>query len=185
LVGAWELRGVVWRHNKLIEVGTVSGGYNSLAWAVYDSGEVVGFSTTTTPDDNAMILQLGLPYAYQTRAFHWKDGRTEDLGTLGGTDAMALGINERGQIIGNSYVSAETSTVCGLATGGFVWQRGKMLNLGSLGGSCTQVSAINYRGQVVGASFLAGDQVLQPFLWEGGRLLDLGTSVGISPPPTS
>lgn len=80
LVGAWELRGVVWKGNKLIETGTLGGGYNSLAWAVNDSGEAVGFSTTTTPDDNAMILQLGLPY--QTRAFRWKDGKIQDLGTL-------------------------------------------------------------------------------------------------------
>jgi probable HAF family extracellular repeat protein len=178
LVGAWELRGVFWWHNKLVEVGTLGGGYNSLAWAVNDSGEVAGFSTTTTPDDNAMILQLGLPYAYQTRAFRWKDGRIEDLGTLGGPDAMALGINERGQIIGNSYASSESSTVCGLITGGFLWERGKMMNLGSLGGTCTQVSAINNRGQVVGSSFLAGDAALHPFLWERGRLFDLGTSGG-------
>jgi probable HAF family extracellular repeat protein len=178
LVGAWELRGVVWKHDKLIEVGTLGGGFNSLAWAVNNAGEVVGFSTTTTPDDNAMILQLGLPYAYQTRAFRWTDGRIEDLGTLGGTDAMALGINERGQIIGNSYINSATSTVCGLTTGGFLWESGKMLNLGSLGGSCTQVSAINDRGQVVGGSFLAGDQVVHPFLWERGRLVDLRTSGG-------
>jgi probable HAF family extracellular repeat protein len=178
LVGAWQLRGVFWKHNKLVEVGTLGGGYNSLAWAVNDSGEVVGFSTTTVPDDYGMILQLGLPYAYQTRAFVWKEGRIEDLGTLGGPDAMAFGINEGGQIIGNSYTSSEISTVCGLTTGGFLWERGKMMNLGSLGGTCTQVSAINNRGQVVGSSFLAGDAVLHPFLWERGRLIDLGTSGG-------
>lgn len=184
LVGFWELRGVVWKHDKLIEVGTLDGGYNSLAWAVNNAGEAVGFSTTLTPDDNSMILRLGLPYAYQTRAFRWKDGQIEDLGTLGGRDAMALGINERGQIIGNSYVNSEISAACSLpgapslTTGAFLWERGRMMNLGSLGGSCTQVSAINSGGQVVGSSFLAGDQVLHPFLWEGGHLVDLGTSGG-------
>ncbi len=94
---------------------------------------------------------------------------------------MALGINERGQIIGNSYTSSEPSVVpCDLATGGFLSYRGKMVNLGSLGGTCTQVSAINNQGQIVGGSFLAGDQVLHPFLWERGHLVDLGTSGGNS-----
>jgi probable HAF family extracellular repeat protein len=178
LVGFWEQRGVVWMHDRLIDVGTLGGGYNSMARAVNDSGEVAGFSTTTVPDSYGMILQFGLPYAYQTRAFRWKGGKIEDLGTLGGNNAMALVINERGQIIGNSYISAEPSGPCGVATGGFLWERGKMLNLGSLGGTCTQVSAINNQGEVVGKSFLAGDQRLHPFLWERGHMVDLGTSGG-------
>jgi probable HAF family extracellular repeat protein len=178
LVGFWELRGVAWIHDRLVEVGTLGGGYNSLARAANDSGEVVGFSTTLIPDDHAMILKFDLPYAYQTRAFRWKGGKMEDLGTLGGSDAMALAINERGQIIGNSYLSADLSRPCGVATGGFLWERGNMVNLGSLGGTCTQVSAINNHGQVVGNSFVYGDQVLHPFLWERGHMVDLGTSGG-------
>ena len=67
---------------------------------------VLSVSAETPDTDNAMILQVGLPYAYQTRAFRWKDGRIEDLGTPGGTDAMALGINERGRIIG-TYTSID------------------------------------------------------------------------------
>jgi uncharacterized membrane protein len=101
------------------EVGTLDGGYNSLARAVNDSGEVAGLSTTTAPDDHGMMLQFGPPYAYQTRAFRWKDGKIEDLGTLGGSNAMALGINERGQIIGNSYTSAEPSGRAVLLPGAF------------------------------------------------------------------
>jgi len=97
LVGFWQIRGVLWRGSETIEVGTLDGGYNSLARGVNSNGEVVGLSTTLVPDSNAMIMSFGLPYAFQTRAFRWKGGQIQDLGTLGGPDAMALGVNESGQ----------------------------------------------------------------------------------------
>jgi probable HAF family extracellular repeat protein len=186
LVGFWQIRAVLWRGNETIELGALDGGYNSLARGVNTNGVVVGPSTTLVSDPNAMIMSFGLPYAFQTRAFRWKDGQIQDLGTLGGPDAMALGVNENGQIFGNSYTSFDASPVCGnpdfgfeaLTTGAFLWQNGKMINLGSLGGTCTNAIAINNRGQVVGYSFLAGDAVFHPFRWERGKLADLGTLGG-------
>lgn len=178
LVGAWQIRGVLWKGGEAIDLGTLGGGYNSLARSVNTNGVVVGLSTTTVPDWNAMIMSFGLPYAFQTRAFRWKDGKIQDLGTLGGPDAMAQGVNESGQIFGNSYTSFDPSPVCGLATGAFLWQPRKMTNLGSFGGTCTNAIALNNRGQVVGYSFLAGDEAYHPFSWKHGKLLDLGTLGG-------
>ena len=178
LVGAWQIRGVLWKGGEAIDLGTLGGGYNSLARGVNTNGVVVGLSTTTVPDSNAMIMTFGLPYAFQTRAFRWKQGKIQDLGTLGGPDAMAQGVNESGQIFGNSYTSLDPSPVCGLATGAFLWQQGKMTNLGSLGGTCTNAMALNNRGQVVGYSFLAGDEAYHPFTWKQGKLVDLGTLGG-------
>jgi probable HAF family extracellular repeat protein len=178
-IGAWQIRGVLWKHGKLFEMGTLGGGYESLARSVNSSGVVVGLATTTVPDDNAMILSFGLPYPFQTRAYRWKNGVIRDLGTLGGADAMALGINEHGQIIGNSYTSDEPSPACGTpATGAFLWENGAMVNLGSLGGTCTQVTAINNSGQIVGTSSLEGDEVIHPFLSDRGKLRDLGKHGG-------
>ena len=85
LMGGWQVRGVQWRHHDVIDMGTLDGGYNSLARAVYSAGEIVGLSTTTIPDPNAMILSFGLPYRFQTRAFRWKMERIHDLGTLART----------------------------------------------------------------------------------------------------
>ena len=186
LTGGWQIRGVLWRHGQRVDLGALGGGYNSLARGVNDNGQVAGLSTTTVPDSNGMIMSFGLPYPFQTRAFLWKDGVMHDLGTLGGPDAMALGINERGQIFGNSYTNDDPSPACSfpgfdsLTTGAFVWDNGAMVNLGSLGGTCTNASAMNDAGQVVGYSFLPGDQVLHPFSWKQGRLVDLGTIGGTS-----
>ena len=107
--GFWQQHGVLWKHDRMIDLGTLGGGYDSLTRAVNSAGEVVGFSTTLIPDDHSMINEIGLPLQFQTRAVRWKNGVIQELGTLGGPDAMALGINERGQIIGDSYTNDEPS----------------------------------------------------------------------------
>jgi probable HAF family extracellular repeat protein len=186
LTGVWEIQGMLWEGNKTNPVGTLDGGSNSLARGVNNNGEVAGLSTTTIPDPNGLIMSFGLPYAFQTRAFRWKNGLIQDLGTLGGPDAMALGINERGQIFGSSYSDYNPSPACSipdfgfaaLTTGAFLWENGTMVNLGSLGGSCTNASAMNNGGEVVGYSFLPGDDVFHAFRWKRGRLRDLGTNGG-------
>jgi probable HAF family extracellular repeat protein len=171
---------VLWRKGAIIDLGTLDGGYESIANAVNSRSQVVGFATNTIPDPDSMF---GL--GYQTRAFLWENGAMRDLGTLGtGTDAVAMLVNERGQIAGISYTSSEPSEVCALAevgsltSGAFLWERGTMKDLGNFGGTCTFVSDLNNLGQVVGGSRLAGDQVQHPFFWNGKRLIDLGTFGG-------
>jgi probable HAF family extracellular repeat protein len=171
IVGGPEMHGVLWKHNRIIDLGTLDGGTLSLVGAVNSAAEVVGLSLTTIQDPFSMF---GF---YQTRAFRWKDGVMQDLGTLGGPDAMAMRINERGQIVGNSYIDQNLGA-CGLTLGVFFWEKGRMIDLGGFGGTCTFVGDLNNRGEVVGSSYLAGDQALHPFRWEHGRMKDLGTLGG-------
>lgn len=179
LTGGWTLHGVLWKQGKMIDLGTLDGGGLSLSAAVNSSGEVVGLSLNAIQD----------PYSvfgfYQTRAYRWKNGVMQDLGTLGGPDALAVRINERGQIAGTSYLNFDPSPACQLFTGGFqlttgafLWENGKMIDLGTLGGTCTTVSDLNNRGQVVGTSLLAGEQAQHAFLWSNGKLTDLGITGG-------
>jgi probable HAF family extracellular repeat protein len=173
-----EVRAVLWQNGGITDLGVLEGGYESIAQAVNNRGQVVGLFTNTNPDQFSM---LGL--GYQVRAFMWQNGVMQDLGTLGGSDAQALLINERGQVVGWSYTSSDPGACAGaglaLTTDSYIWEEGKgMRDLGSLGGTCTVAADINNRGQVVGTSWLTGDQSYRAFLWENGELQDLGGSFG-------
>jgi probable HAF family extracellular repeat protein len=107
-----EIRAVLWKQGHIIDLGTLDGGYESVAHAVNSKGQLVGLSLNTIPDPNSMIGSFyGIGFQ-QTRAFIWQDGVMQDLGTLGtGTNAIALLINERGQVVGDSYTSTDPRTM--------------------------------------------------------------------------
>jgi probable HAF family extracellular repeat protein len=168
-----EVRGVLWRNGKMVNLGTLpEGGFESAANAVNNRGQVVGTALNTVADSCSLFAFT------QARAFLWQDGAMQDLGTLGGPDAQAELINDAGQIAGISYTdSINPATGCpSLHT--FFWEKGIMFDVGTFGGTSTEVAALNQRGEVVGMSRLVGDQTFHPFLWSKGQLTDLGTLGG-------
>ena len=104
------------------------------------------------------------------RSYLWQAGTTTDLGSLGGSGTLALGINDAGQVVG---VSTKTNG----AHHAFLWQSGTMTDLGTLGGASSSAEAINNAGQVVGTS-LTSSGATHAFLWQGGTMIDLGTLGG-------
>jgi probable HAF family extracellular repeat protein len=184
-----ENHAVLWQQGQIMDLGTLpEGGYQSEANAVNSAGQVVGSALNTIPDANSMAAgnfwYFDVPYGYQQRAFLWdKEKGMQDLGTLpGGTDAQALLINERGQVVGFSYTSSAPGACGGgfaLTTGAFIWDKNDgMRDLGSFGGTCTVATNLNNEGQIVGSSNLTGDQSSVAFLWENGSIHKLRGSLG-------
>jgi probable HAF family extracellular repeat protein len=153
-----------------VTLGTL-GGAESHAIGINGSGQVVGWSYT-----------ISVPSLMPRAAFLWTpaapnstSGTMIDLGTLGGTDSVALHINGSGQVVGWSYTTSG-------AQAAFLWTpatpngtSGTMAALPTLSGA-TAVSAdgINDSGQVVGTTGSAA------FLYSGGKMIDLGSLAGSS-----
>jgi len=180
-----ELRAVLWQNGRITNLGTLpEGGYESLANSVNSRGQVVGFALNTIPDPNSLTLTLNnVAGSTQVRAFFWEDGVMQDLGTLGGPDAVALLINERGQAMGWSYASTTLASSCPsfpLAIGSFIWEKETgMSDLGSLGGgTCTLASDLNNRGQIVGYAVPGGENFSRAFVWDHGSIRELSGSIG-------
>jgi probable HAF family extracellular repeat protein len=183
LLGIPVLHAVLYENGGMTDLGPLpEGGDFSIASTVNNRREVAGWAVNTIPDPNSWS-----GYGYETRAFYWKNGVMQDLGTLGtGTDALAALINERGQVVGWSYTNSVASPVCpgfgfALTTGSFIWdKKNGMKDLGSLGGTCTLAFDLNNRGQVVGGSSGTGDQAFHPFVWDAGTgITKLPTNAGL------
>ena len=82
-------------------------------------------------------------------AFRYVAGDWTDLGVLSGSISEAFGINNRGQIVGESYA------VSGTQIHAFVCEGGVMTDLGTLGGVGSSARGINERGQIVGYYYTA------------------------------
>lgn len=94
------------------------------------------------------------------------------LGTLGGYESEANGINDYGQVVGVSDTASEYNHA-------FLYSNGTMTDLGTLGGSESSAYGINNSGQVVGEAQPAGSTTFHAFLCSNGTMQDLGTLGGL------
>jgi probable HAF family extracellular repeat protein len=161
-----------------IDLGTLGGLNSWMNWGeINDFGQIVGYSETDVPDPNGEDI-CGFGTHLTCRPFLWQYFHMRALPTLGGNNAQASGINNRGQIAG----FAETTTVdsgCppNRITMGVLWEKGKPIALPPLDGDPDAVAfGINDQGQAVGYSGTC-TAANHAVLWENGSptsLPDLG-----------
>jgi len=183
LLGGPQCHPAIWTSGRIIDLGTL-GGYQGVALESNGRDQVVGVVTNSVPDALPGLIGNTVPTGFQPgtqqRAFLWDGGIMVDLNTLGGPDAAAAFINDRGQIAGVSYTNSIINGSTGIPTQHpFLWQQGRMVDLmASAGGTFGFVAGLNNQGQVAGQMSLPGDAQFHPFLWSAGTLTDLRTLGG-------
>jgi probable HAF family extracellular repeat protein len=163
LNGIPEQVAVLWKDGEILSLGTLKGGVFSFPNAMNNRGQVIGVAQNTIRDPLSF-----LGFGTQSRAFLWQEGEIEDLGTLGGPDALGASVNEHRQAVGWALTNSTPNPVTNSPTQHpFLWENHIMRDLGTLGGTFAVVGAlppspgaggsINNRAQVIGTSNLAGD----------------------------
>ena len=149
----------------LNDLGALSGGDLSAGFAVNANGAVAGLSRIITDAAGS----------YADRAVLFSNNIVLDIGTLGGAEAYAYGINDRNEITGQSYTASRSAHA-------FLYSDGVMHDLGTLsdinhvppGTAQSNGADVNNLGQVVGMSTTnSGTQ--HAFLYSDGAMHDLGT----------
>jgi len=145
------IRGVVWRDGRASFIGTL-GGHGSFAGDIDNAGVIVGGAENEVGDYHA---------------FRLKDGEMIELPTIG-LENHALVTNEKG-------AAAGTARMRPFVTRAVLWNKSGVVDMGALSGpdGSSYVRNLNDLEQAVGYSEV--DRVNRAFLWEDGRMTDLGT----------
>lgn len=173
------------------------GGRYSDAFAITDSGQVLGATNGTDGKGRATLWQDGTPTPLSEqrsiafaaselgevavtalksgghRRALWQSARgvQELFGLPGFPETVAVGMTAQGTLVGSALRPQ------GAGSRAVVWEAGVARELGTLGGAYSQASAVNASGWVVGKADLSATET-HAFLYDGTRLRDLGTLGG-------
>ena len=121
----------LYQNGKMQDIGKDTSLFNTEAHGINDSGVVVGLGFAATNGTGE-------------RGFIWQNGSVQLLGTLGGISSGALGVNNKGTVIG--YTQYSTGS-----TEPFLYQNGQMSDLfAGSGWFDGEATAINDNGWIVG-----------------------------------
>ncbi len=125
--------------------------------SINSRGSVVGSSAT--PDGS-------------WHAFLWENGSMYDLGTLGGINSWAYGLNDSDQVVGVSDTTALNSYGQQVQQA-FLYLSGTMINLNSINERESVAYTLNSAGQVVG-TLSPTPSSATGFIWANGNLSYIG-----------
>ena len=183
------------RHHqyRLYDVGTFGGpdSYGSVQAISLTMAGAIGGADTAVPDPFYPYCFLDCVVAH---AFLWRNGVTTDLGALpgnnGGNSSYGFAINNGGLVVGISE-NGTTDPATGFpSTSPVAWLNGHIFNLGGFGGAQGAAYMVNNRGQIVGVStnttpdpyafspYFPSTTQARAFVWERGRMRDIGTLGG-------
>lgn len=177
---------VLWRKGKLINLTSAMsrGGRDSIfIGSINDHSVILGSDSNGSflfkrPHHRIDLPTLAIAEGHNNRnevfgtwfgdsnapAFLWRKGQLTVLQGLPGGISNALGMNDRGDVVG----------VSGPAPGfAVVWRGDEIMPLPVLPGTISgQANAINNLGQVVGVD-ISSDNEAKGFLWTDGNLIEL------------
>ncbi len=179
-----QARAFLWEKDTgMQDLGTL-GGPDAWAALVNERSQVAGISYTkfTANANNGTCA----PNAPTQDPFFWeKDTGMIDIGTFGGTCGITNALNNRGQVVGQSYLAGN------LAAHAYLWEKTdhpQLTDLGTLGGDNASALWLNNAGEVIGYADLPPNPTgcvglscqHHAFLWKHGLMTDLGT-IGTDP----
>jgi probable HAF family extracellular repeat protein len=174
--GVLQFKPVLWEKTGVTQLKTFAGDPDGVAASINDNGQVVGATGSCA---NAFSTDSGL-YLVEKHAMLWDAGLAIDLGNLGGSGNFgghhACAINNRGQVVGHSDLTGDTTFHTFLWT----WETG-MQDLGTLPGDfASGAIGVNDLGAAVGGSFDSQFNA-RAFVWEKGTMTDLNAVLSSNP----
>jgi probable HAF family extracellular repeat protein len=196
LKGDRSVHATLWRNGVVTDLGTLGGINSQEQWPVKDNrGLIVGSSETSAMDPfaedfcgfdyNAGVPPTGLICV----GFLWQHGLMSALPTLGGNNAQAMSVNDRGQVVGLAENGTQDPNCVPpqvLDIEAVIWgpKPGQIRQLPPLPGDISAWAiGINEREQIIGVS---GDCVSPNFnapgattpqhgvIWQDGTVTNLG-----------